>query len=139
MCELCLFHKIGLRFPLKLSVYLVTNDPKKEHLEVVALKVEDSSDNLNLFVDISSNICFFFMHIEGGVRPSCRRSLFTLASYMLIFSARAGNLTELIPIVKASLTDKTVGLYSLDLRTQTITLAIFLQRKKSFERNITVC
>ncbi|XP_048333178.2 protein SEMI-ROLLED LEAF 2 isoform X1 [Ziziphus jujuba] len=45
---------------------------------------------------------------EGGLQPSCRRSLFTLASYMLIFSARAGNLTELIPIVKASLTDKMV-------------------------------
>ncbi|KAF3458013.1 hypothetical protein FNV43_RR02676 [Rhamnella rubrinervis] len=45
---------------------------------------------------------------EGGLQPSCRRSLFTLASYMLIVSARAGNLTELIPIVKASLTDRTV-------------------------------
>ncbi|KAK6266202.1 hypothetical protein QUC31_017039 [Theobroma cacao] len=48
---------------------------------------------------------------EGGLQPSRRRSLFTLASYMLIFSARAGNLPELIPIVKASLTDKTVDPY----------------------------
>ncbi|XP_044466327.1 protein SEMI-ROLLED LEAF 2-like isoform X1 [Mangifera indica] len=45
---------------------------------------------------------------EGGLQPSCRRSLFTLASYMLIFSARAGNLLELIPIVKSSLTEQTV-------------------------------
>ncbi|KAK9029936.1 hypothetical protein V6N11_031377 [Hibiscus sabdariffa] len=48
---------------------------------------------------------------EGGLQPSCRRSLFTLASYMLIFSARAGNLPELIPIVKASMTDQTVDPY----------------------------
>ncbi|XWS35272.1 hypothetical protein CRYUN_Cryun21dG0111900 [Craigia yunnanensis] len=48
---------------------------------------------------------------EGGLQPSRRRSLFTLASYMLIFSARAGNLPELIPIVKASLTDKIVDPY----------------------------
>ncbi|XVE81083.1 hypothetical protein DITRI_Ditri15bG0034800 [Diplodiscus trichospermus] len=48
---------------------------------------------------------------EGGLQPSRRRSLFTLASYMLIFSARAGNIPELIPLVKASLTDKTVDPY----------------------------
>ncbi|XP_012454864.1 protein SEMI-ROLLED LEAF 2 isoform X3 [Gossypium raimondii] len=48
---------------------------------------------------------------EGGLQPSRRRSLFTLASYMLIFSARAGDLPELIPIVKASLTDKIVDPY----------------------------
>ncbi|KAK7272014.1 hypothetical protein RJT34_28344 [Clitoria ternatea] len=45
---------------------------------------------------------------EGGLQPSRRRSLFTLASYMLIFSARAGNVPELIPKVKASLTEETV-------------------------------
>ncbi|KAK7262578.1 hypothetical protein RJT34_30152 [Clitoria ternatea] len=45
---------------------------------------------------------------EGGLQPSRRRSLFTLASYMLIFSAKAGNFPELIPKVKASLTETTV-------------------------------
>ncbi|XP_027927693.1 uncharacterized protein LOC114184585 [Vigna unguiculata] len=45
---------------------------------------------------------------QGGLQPSRRRSLFTLASYMLIFSARAGSLHDLIPIVKASLTKETV-------------------------------
>lgn len=45
---------------------------------------------------------------EGGLQPSRRRSLFTLASFMLIFSARIGNFPELIPLVKASLIDKTV-------------------------------
>ncbi|XP_021752707.1 uncharacterized protein LOC110718207 isoform X1 [Chenopodium quinoa] len=48
---------------------------------------------------------------EGGLQPSRRRSLFTMASSMLIFSARAGNLPELIPIVKSSLTDITVDPY----------------------------
>ncbi|KAA3454672.1 protein EFR3-like protein B isoform X2 [Gossypium australe] len=48
---------------------------------------------------------------EGRLQPSRRRSLFTLASYMLIFSARAGNFPELVPVVKASLTDKTIDPY----------------------------
>ncbi|KAE8718344.1 putative serine/threonine-protein kinase GCN2-like [Hibiscus syriacus] len=48
---------------------------------------------------------------EGVLQPSRRRSLFTLSSYMIIFSARAGNIPELIPIVKASLTDQTVDPY----------------------------
>lgn len=48
---------------------------------------------------------------EGCLQPSRRRSLFTLASSMLIFSARAGNLPELIPIVKSSLTDAIVDPY----------------------------
>ncbi|KAL4297081.1 hypothetical protein GQ457_12G002630 [Hibiscus cannabinus] len=48
---------------------------------------------------------------EGRLQPSRKRSLFTLASYMLIFSARAGNFPELVSVVKASLTDKTVDPY----------------------------
>lgn len=53
---------------------------------------------------------YFFVHIEGGLQPSRRRSLFTLASYMLIISAKAGNLSGLIPILMSSLTDVTVKL-----------------------------
>ncbi|KAI3932854.1 hypothetical protein MKX01_031836 [Papaver californicum] len=45
---------------------------------------------------------------EGSLQPSRRRSLFTLASCMLIFLARASNLPDIIPFVKATLTDKTV-------------------------------
>ncbi|GAU21933.1 hypothetical protein TSUD_110730, partial [Trifolium subterraneum] len=41
---------------------------------------------------------------EGGLPPSRRRSLLSLASHMLVFSARAGNFPDLIPKVKASLT-----------------------------------
>lgn len=48
---------------------------------------------------------------EGGLQPSRRRALFTLASYMIIFSARASNLPELIPIVKSTLTEETVDPY----------------------------
>ncbi|KAJ6917421.1 protein SEMI-ROLLED LEAF 2 isoform X1 [Populus alba x Populus x berolinensis] len=48
---------------------------------------------------------------EAGLQPSRRRSLFTLASFMLIFAARAGNLPELIPFVKVSLTEKTADPY----------------------------
>ncbi|CAL2228959.1 unnamed protein product [Prunus armeniaca] len=48
------------------------------------------------------------LDLDGGLHPSRRRSLFTLASYMLVFSARAGDLPELIPIFKASLEDKMV-------------------------------
>lgn len=43
-----------------------------------------------------------------GLQPCRRRSLFTLASFMLIFAAKAGNLPELIPLIKASLKEQTV-------------------------------
>lgn len=56
------------------------------------------------------------MLIEGGLHPSRRRSLFTLASYMLVFSARAGDLPELIPIFKASLEDKMVNFHIITFR-----------------------
>ncbi|PHT34341.1 hypothetical protein CQW23_26141 [Capsicum baccatum] len=62
------------------------------------------------------------MDKEGGLQPSRRRSLFTLASYMLICSARAGNLPELSPVVKSSLTDEMVDPYlklGEDVRLQT--------------------
>ncbi|KAE8717573.1 putative serine/threonine-protein kinase GCN2-like [Hibiscus syriacus] len=48
---------------------------------------------------------------KGRLQPSRRRSLFTLASYMLIFSARAANFPELISVVKGSLTAKTADPY----------------------------
>ncbi|XP_057498264.1 protein SEMI-ROLLED LEAF 2-like isoform X1 [Actinidia eriantha] len=48
---------------------------------------------------------------EEGLQPSRRRSLFTMASCMLIFSARAGNLPDLIPLIKSSLTDEAVDPY----------------------------
>lgn len=41
---------------------------------------------------------------EVVLQPSRKRSLFTMATCMLIFSARAGNVPELIPLIKSSLT-----------------------------------
>eukprot|EP00268_Persea_americana_P032780 TRINITY_DN3232_c1_g1_i2.p1 TRINITY_DN3232_c1_g1~~TRINITY_DN3232_c1_g1_i2.p1 ORF type:complete len:966 (+),score=170.50 TRINITY_DN3232_c1_g1_i2:207-3104(+) len=48
---------------------------------------------------------------DGGLEASRRRSLFTLASSMIILSALAVNLPRVIPLVKATLTDKTVDPY----------------------------
>ncbi|CAL1365952.1 unnamed protein product [Linum trigynum] len=45
---------------------------------------------------------------EAGLLPSRRRSLFTLSSCMLLLSAKAGNVQELIPFVQASLKAETV-------------------------------
>ncbi|XP_008800011.2 protein SEMI-ROLLED LEAF 2-like isoform X2 [Phoenix dactylifera] len=45
---------------------------------------------------------------ESCLQPSRRRSLHTLASSMLIFSAKAGDLPQLIPVVKALISDKAV-------------------------------
>ncbi|KAM7500183.1 hypothetical protein LguiA_024597 [Lonicera macranthoides] len=46
---------------------------------------------------------------EGGPLPaSRRRSLFTLATSMIIFSSKAFNIISLIPLVKSTLTDKSV-------------------------------
>ncbi|KAJ0236090.1 ARM repeat superfamily protein [Hirschfeldia incana] len=45
---------------------------------------------------------------NGGWELSRRRSIFTFASYLLIFSAKISNIPELIPIVKESLTAQMV-------------------------------
>ncbi|KAK7312409.1 hypothetical protein VNO77_36237 [Canavalia gladiata] len=66
---------------------------------------------------------------EGGLQPSRRRSLFTLASYMLIFSARAGNFLELIPKVKASLTETTVDPF-LELVDDVRLQAVYIESEK---------
>eukprot|EP00261_Vitis_vinifera_P038843 XP_019080086.1 PREDICTED: uncharacterized protein LOC100265428 isoform X2 [Vitis vinifera] len=43
----------------------------------------------------------------GTLPPSRRRSLFTLANSMIIFSSKAYNILPLVPCAKAALTDKT--------------------------------
>nr|DAD29704.1 TPA_asm: hypothetical protein HUJ06_031172 [Nelumbo nucifera] len=45
---------------------------------------------------------------ERQLKPSRRRSLFTLATSMIIFSAKTYNILPLVPFAKAPLTDKTV-------------------------------
>ncbi|CAI0397076.1 unnamed protein product [Linum tenue] len=49
-----------------------------------------------------------FSLISAGLLPSRRRSLFTLSSCMLLLSAKAGNVQELIPFVQASLKAETL-------------------------------
>ncbi|XP_020236010.1 protein EFR3 homolog cmp44E isoform X2 [Cajanus cajan] len=66
---------------------------------------------------------------QEGLQPSRRRSLFTLASYMLIFSARAGNFLELIPKVKASLTKTTVDPF-LELVDDVRLQAVYIESEK---------
>ncbi|KAK7404490.1 hypothetical protein VNO78_05421 [Psophocarpus tetragonolobus] len=66
---------------------------------------------------------------EGGLQPSRRRSLFTLASYMLIFSARAANFPKLIPKVKGSLTDTTVDPF-LELVDDVRLQAVYIESEK---------
>ncbi|KAM1589625.1 hypothetical protein ACFX10_028497 [Malus domestica] len=46
--------------------------------------------------------------LGGGLQPSRRRSLFTLATSMIIFSAKAYNVVALAPCAKAALTNETV-------------------------------
>ncbi|EOA36798.1 hypothetical protein CARUB_v10008206mg [Capsella rubella] len=48
---------------------------------------------------------------DGGMQLSRRRSIFTFASYMLIFGAKISNILELVPIVKESLTAQMVDPY----------------------------
>ncbi|VVA90142.1 unnamed protein product [Arabis nemorensis] len=48
---------------------------------------------------------------NGGMQLSRRRSMFTFASYMLIFGANISNIPELITIVKESLTAQMVDPY----------------------------
>ncbi|KAJ3695782.1 hypothetical protein LUZ60_001159 [Juncus effusus] len=48
------------------------------------------------------------LHGGGNLPPSRQRSLFTLATAMIIFSSKAFNVLALIPIVKSSLSDKSV-------------------------------
>ncbi|KAJ3696274.1 hypothetical protein LUZ60_001651 [Juncus effusus] len=45
---------------------------------------------------------------NGSLPASRRRSLFTLATAMIVFSSRAFNVPSLIPIIKSSLNDKTM-------------------------------
>ncbi|CAH8308963.1 unnamed protein product [Eruca vesicaria subsp. sativa] len=45
---------------------------------------------------------------DGGMQLSRRRSIFTFASYLLIFSAKISNIPELIPLIKEALTAQMV-------------------------------
>ncbi|MQL74847.1 hypothetical protein Taro_007208 [Colocasia esculenta] len=48
---------------------------------------------------------------DGCLQPSRRRSLFTMASYMLVFSAKAGRIPQLVSSIKAMLINEMVDPY----------------------------
>ncbi|CAN4119820.1 unnamed protein product [Withania somnifera] len=85
------------------------------HTYKIALLFTRSKNSSHMALVRSFQLAFSLRSIsmdkEGGLQPSRRRSLFTLASYMLICSARVGNLPELSPLVKSSLTDEMVDPY----------------------------
>lgn len=56
-----------------------------------------------------------YMIFSGSLPPSRRRSLFVLSSCMIIFSSKVYNILPIIPVVKASVSDKVVGFASLFL------------------------
>ncbi|XP_058748891.1 protein SEMI-ROLLED LEAF 2 isoform X2 [Vicia villosa] len=68
---------------------------------------------------------------EGGLPPSRRRSLLTLTSYMLIFSAREGNFPDLIPKVKAFLSEAPVDPF-LELVDNTLLRAVCIKSDNIF-------
>ncbi|XP_059291448.1 protein SEMI-ROLLED LEAF 2 isoform X1 [Lycium ferocissimum] len=100
------------------------------HTYKIALLFTRSKNSSHMALVRSFQLAFSLRTIsmdkEGGLQPSRRRSLFTLASYMLICSARAGNLPELSPVVKSSLTDEMVDPYlklGEDVRPQAASIA----------------
>ncbi|KAJ8560366.1 hypothetical protein K7X08_004424 [Anisodus acutangulus] len=100
------------------------------HTYKIALLFTRSKNSSHMALVRSFQLAFSLRTIsmdkEGGLRPSRRRSLFTLASYMLICSARAGNLPELSPVVKSSLTDEMADPYlklGEDVRPQAASIA----------------
>lgn len=55
------------------------------------------------------SLYFFFSFFAVPLQPSRRRSLFNLATAMIIFLSKAYNIIPLIPSAKSALTNDTVG------------------------------
>ncbi|XP_071739932.1 protein SEMI-ROLLED LEAF 2-like [Rutidosis leptorrhynchoides] len=75
------------------------------------------------FFQLSFSLRSISLNRQGGPQPSRRRPLFMLASYMIIVTAKACQLPELISMVKSTLTEETVDPYLLldkDIRLQAI-------------------
>uniref|UniRef100_A0A8N4II40 Uncharacterized protein LOC105053077 n=1 Tax=Elaeis guineensis var. tenera TaxID=51953 RepID=A0A8N4II40_ELAGV len=82
------------------------------HTYCLALLFSRAKNSFNEVLVRSFQLAFSLRNIslrgEGIMPPSRRRSLFTLATSMIVFSAKAFNIIPLIPIAKSSLTEKTV-------------------------------
>lgn len=62
-----------------------------------------------LIFHVISNLINYSSHFLGPLQPSRRRSLFTLASSMVVFLSKAYNLLPLVTHAKAVLRDEIVG------------------------------
>ncbi|XP_008784320.2 protein SEMI-ROLLED LEAF 2-like isoform X1 [Phoenix dactylifera] len=81
------------------------------HTYCLALLFSRAKNSFNEVLVRSFQLAFSLRNIslrgDGTMPPSRRRSLFTLATSMIVFSAKAFNIVPLIPIAKSSLTEKT--------------------------------
>ena len=57
------------------------------------------------------NLSHYPQFTAGSLPPSRRRSLFILATSMILFSSKAYNILSLVHVAKAALTDKMVSIY----------------------------
>ncbi|XP_023746980.1 protein SEMI-ROLLED LEAF 2 [Lactuca sativa] len=75
------------------------------------------------FFQLAFSLRSISLNQQGVQQPSQRRPLFMLASYMIIVSAKACHLSELISMVRSTLTEETVDPYLVldeDIRLQAI-------------------
>ncbi|KAM7264985.1 hypothetical protein ACFE04_002668 [Oxalis oulophora] len=74
---------------------------------------KSSRDSLIRSFQLAFSLRNYALNEKGPLPPSRRRSLFTLATSMILFASKAYNIIPLIHRVKASLTEKTVDPYFL--------------------------
>lgn len=67
-----------------------------------------SHESLTRSLQLAFSLRNIALSEEGQLQPSRRRSLFTLATFMIVFSAKTFNILPLVSLAKESLTDKTV-------------------------------
>ncbi|CAJ2655191.1 unnamed protein product [Trifolium pratense] len=75
---------------------------------LVARSKNSSDDALIQSFQLALSLRSISLNEKVKLQPSRRRSLFTLATSMIIFTSKAYNILSLISIAKMSLTDKTV-------------------------------
>ncbi|XP_020090634.1 uncharacterized protein LOC109711804 [Ananas comosus] len=82
------------------------------HTYSLMLLFSRAKNSINEILVRSFQLAFSLRSISlrggGALPPSRRRSLFTLATSMVVFSSKAFSILSLIPIAKSSLTEKTV-------------------------------
>nr|XP_043634229.1 protein SEMI-ROLLED LEAF 2-like isoform X2 [Erigeron canadensis] len=75
------------------------------------------------FFQLAFSLRNIALYQQGGPKPSRRRPVFMLASYMIIVTAKAFHIPELISLVRSTMTEETVDPYLLldeDIRLQAV-------------------